>query len=112
MQDSSFIRSRDRFHDFENRRQRVFEAFILRESSLFEQVKTKTTTIHEKEVFSEIINVVHRVDSASKRERKRERNRNRNQERNRKKRNRERRNNQIEEMKKNENEKMKEKKIK
>ena len=43
MQDSFFVQFRDRFRDFENRKQQIFEVFTLRKSSLFEWMETKIT---------------------------------------------------------------------
>jgi hypothetical protein len=58
-----------------NRRTREIEAFTHRESSNFERVKAEMTIIHNEDVASKIQNVLHRADSASRRERERERER-------------------------------------
>ena len=84
IQDSSLVQSRDRSRDFENQRQQVFEAFTLRESSLFERVKAKTTvqevTIEISNERNEVVSIFQtkrRRERERKRERKRERSRDR-----------------------------------
>jgi zinc finger CCCH domain-containing protein 13 len=81
IRDSVIIRTRERSQNFENRRQRVFEASTLRESFLFERVETKTTDLQEEKIASKMKHAIQRADPASRRERGREREREQERER-------------------------------
>ncbi len=96
IEESLIARTRDRFQDAKNIREkenaiqernenreminkriREFEASIHRESSNFEKMKAEMTILHNEDVASKIQNVLHRADSAFGRERERERERER-----------------------------------
>ncbi len=90
MQDSEIARSRERSQKAKNRRQvknenvkmknemlnkrkQAFQDFTTRESSHFERVQIKMTTIHDEMINSNAALAVHRADSVSDRERRRDR---------------------------------------
>ncbi len=79
---SLIARTRNRSQDAKNihKRQAVFETSTNREFSKFAHVKAKTTIFHDKIISSKIQNILHRADSALKRERRRERKRERERE--------------------------------
>ncbi len=60
-----------------NRREQAFQDSTTRESSRFERVEMKMTTIHDEMIDSKIAHAVHRADSVSDRERRRGRKRER-----------------------------------
>jgi hypothetical protein len=68
---SNVARTRERSQRAENKRTQAFEVSIVRESSDFERVALKTTSVNEK-VSSKIERVIHRANLASKRGRERE----------------------------------------
>ncbi len=98
MQESEIARSRERSqkaknkrqvknenvkmkNEMINRRKQAFQDFITRESSQFERVQMKMTTIHDEMMNSNAALVVHRADSVSSRKRRRGRRRERSRER-------------------------------
>ncbi len=94
MQESEIARSRERSQRAKNRRQvknenvkmknqvinrrkQAFQDFTTRESSQFERVQMKMTTIHDEMMNSNAALAVHRADSAPGRKRRRDRRRER-----------------------------------
>jgi hypothetical protein len=74
-----------------NKRKQTFQDFTTRESSQFERVQIKMTTIHDEMMNSNAALAVHRADLVSSRERRRDRERERSRERERERERRDRR---------------------